>query len=564
MSKKRPLKSEETEILEKKRKLELRLRYLQEHLRQRELEDAVGCRGFATPLASPGLKTPTSTTRSKRVVQRPQKFDEKPNHAKLSGSMSKCRNLVQALLNHKHGWVFAAPVDPVQLNIPTYFDIIKNPMDLATIKEKLNNCQYDEVEQFGGDVRTVWNNAIKFNGKKSDVSKMAMELSNFFEERYRKIPKGPFIRQSLKKKKGKSKKAAAGDPEVSMELTKLKREMDAMRKRINKYSKKEIKPMKNMPLSYKEKQMLRKDIMDLSPEKLQDVVEIVTRRMPQLQVGEEDEMEIDIDQLDIPTLRELQEYVRKSQPNQRRKSKTPRRTPVRGNSRLVKSPLQRAVSAPAPVAVSSSESDSSDSDSESDSSDSDPGIKASKQPRARASMGKKKPQQFGDSSFFSATAIVPENSMESTATNSDVKMNSDAWSNLGMETEQQSAGNENSKDELWANFQQKSVEMKQKKQEEEKLAKEAARAREQEYERMKRNEEEAGRLAKQRREEEDRRLKKQAEEADRQRELDIQARREAARRAREESLAADELEEQRAAIGGASFAHGSMADLLGE
>ena len=29
--------------------------------------------------------------------------------------------------------VFGTPVDPVALNIPAYFDIIKNPMDLGTI-----------------------------------------------------------------------------------------------------------------------------------------------------------------------------------------------------------------------------------------------------------------------------------------------------------------------------------------------------------------------------------------------------------------------------------------------
>ena len=32
-------------------------------------------------------------------------------------------------------WPFAIPVDPVALNIPDYFDVIKQPMDLGTIRK---------------------------------------------------------------------------------------------------------------------------------------------------------------------------------------------------------------------------------------------------------------------------------------------------------------------------------------------------------------------------------------------------------------------------------------------
>jgi len=41
---------------------------------------------------------------------------------------------LQALKNHKHGWVFNEPVDPIKLGIPDYFQIIKHPMDLGTVK----------------------------------------------------------------------------------------------------------------------------------------------------------------------------------------------------------------------------------------------------------------------------------------------------------------------------------------------------------------------------------------------------------------------------------------------
>ena len=36
---------------------------------------------------------------------------------------------------------FRLPVDPLVLNIPDYFDIIKHPMDLQTIAQKLDQAR---------------------------------------------------------------------------------------------------------------------------------------------------------------------------------------------------------------------------------------------------------------------------------------------------------------------------------------------------------------------------------------------------------------------------------------
>ena len=44
------------------------------------------------------------------------------------------------------------PVDPVVLKIPQYFSIIKNPMDLATITQKLEQNKYKSLETFQADI----------------------------------------------------------------------------------------------------------------------------------------------------------------------------------------------------------------------------------------------------------------------------------------------------------------------------------------------------------------------------------------------------------------------------
>ena len=47
------------------------------------------------------------------------------------------KKLMNMLCKIKDSELFHKPVDPVLLGIPDYFDIIKHPMDFATIKVKL-------------------------------------------------------------------------------------------------------------------------------------------------------------------------------------------------------------------------------------------------------------------------------------------------------------------------------------------------------------------------------------------------------------------------------------------
>jgi hypothetical protein len=48
--------------------------------------------------------------------------------------------MLEKLMKHDLGGPFEQPVDPVFLNIPTYFDVIKNPMDFSTVKVSFLIC----------------------------------------------------------------------------------------------------------------------------------------------------------------------------------------------------------------------------------------------------------------------------------------------------------------------------------------------------------------------------------------------------------------------------------------
>ncbi|XP_048774287.1 CREB-binding protein-like isoform X2 [Ostrea edulis] len=76
---------------------------------------------------------------------------------------------------------FRQPVDPVMLNIPDYFDIVKKPMDLSTIKRKLDTGQYTDPWQYCDDVWLMYDNAWLYNRKTSRVYKYSSKLAEVFE-----------------------------------------------------------------------------------------------------------------------------------------------------------------------------------------------------------------------------------------------------------------------------------------------------------------------------------------------------------------------------------------------
>ncbi|XP_028267788.1 CREB binding protein b isoform X5 [Parambassis ranga] len=76
---------------------------------------------------------------------------------------------------------FRQPVDPMLLGIPDYFDIVKNPIDLSTIKRKLDTGQYQEPWQYVDDVWLMFNNAWLYNRKTSRVYKYCTKLAEVFE-----------------------------------------------------------------------------------------------------------------------------------------------------------------------------------------------------------------------------------------------------------------------------------------------------------------------------------------------------------------------------------------------
>ena len=102
---------------------------------------------------------------------------------------AKCLPLVEEILNDTNGDIFARPVDPVALRIHDYFDIIKKPMDLGTIKKRLEGLSYRSVEEFVDDVHLVFDNAMLYNPKSCEVHTFAKNFKKQFDTNYNNMLK---------------------------------------------------------------------------------------------------------------------------------------------------------------------------------------------------------------------------------------------------------------------------------------------------------------------------------------------------------------------------------------
>lgn len=51
-------------------------------------------------------------------------------------------------MSHKWAGPFLQPVDPIALDLPDYFDIVKNPMDFGTLQRRIETQMVTSKEEF--------------------------------------------------------------------------------------------------------------------------------------------------------------------------------------------------------------------------------------------------------------------------------------------------------------------------------------------------------------------------------------------------------------------------------
>ncbi|KAG4066992.1 hypothetical protein HA402_007740 [Bradysia odoriphaga] len=115
------------------------------------------------------------------------KLEKKERHAakKLIKELAACKTMLEAMELHEDSWPFLLPVNTKQF--PTYKKIIKSPMDLSTIKKRIQDLQYKSRDDFIADVRLIFDNCEIFNEDDSPVGKAGHGMRKFFEVRWAEL-----------------------------------------------------------------------------------------------------------------------------------------------------------------------------------------------------------------------------------------------------------------------------------------------------------------------------------------------------------------------------------------
>nr|KAF6443173.1 bromodomain testis associated [Molossus molossus] len=329
--------------------------------------------------SSPALteKNPAKMPPIKETVWKNVLPDSQQQHkVNITEQLRHCSEILKDMLSKKHfayAWPFYNPVDVNALGLHNYYDIVKNPMDLGTIKTKMDNHEYKDAYEFAADVRLMFMNCYRYNPPDHEVVTMARMLQ-IPDEPVESMPvcniktdtTKTLGRESSSEASSEDNSSGDSEDEQVQRLAKLQEQLKAVHQQLqvlsqvplhklkkkNEKSKREKKkekvkkrdenPRKKFkqmklkgnsksnqlkkrkqpvlalqsedednakPMNYDEKRRLSLDINKLPGDKLGKVVHIIQSREPSLRNSIPDEIEIDFETLKATTLRELEKYV---------------------------------------------------------------------------------------------------------------------------------------------------------------------------------------------------------------------------------------------------------------
>ncbi|CAE7025003.1 hypothetical protein PTNB73_01974 [Pyrenophora teres f. teres] len=320
---------------------------------------------------TPLIRRDSSTTdgRPKREIHRPSKdlpyTNAKPRRKKFQQELKFCESVITELLKPKYTAVtypFITPVDPVALNIPSYLKIIKKPMDFGTIEKNLKNGVYQSAKDFYADAQLVFQNCYKFNPEGDAVNQMGHKLEDLFESLWKEkadwlaqhapapehSPSDLYsdeedeedddeeeidpaqaqflaIQQQIAQLNATAQQLLqqqTGSKRASPKLPGKKKKgaaPPAKRKSLPLAVPPPAKPMKSSgvkkakapaPLSFAQKQEISEGISTLGDLDMRRAVQIIRNGCPHLANVNDDEMELDMEDINDDTLRELLRFIK--------------------------------------------------------------------------------------------------------------------------------------------------------------------------------------------------------------------------------------------------------------
>ncbi|KAL4421258.1 hypothetical protein ABPG75_010549 [Micractinium tetrahymenae] len=218
-----------------------------------------------------------------------------------------CGKIVQDLLKNQQTKIYFG--EPVKESyVPNYYSVIKNPMDLGTIKVKVEQRRYNNVYEFRDDVRLTFNNCRIFNPPGNHVRVMGDQASERFEKKWQMSAIEFHWEAHVKQCQLEDAAAEAESKSLPDKLQEVTAELQELTRKVEAHGQ-QLPPGPGREMTFEEKRKLSHSMGSLSGERLVHVLQIIAEGPSAPVLDDEDEYELDIDALDPETCWKLQAFV---------------------------------------------------------------------------------------------------------------------------------------------------------------------------------------------------------------------------------------------------------------
>ncbi|KAL8413579.1 hypothetical protein RB594_005008 [Gaeumannomyces avenae] len=114
-------------------------------------------------------------------------MDELSRQPRRGPHFNDMRRFLAEIQNHKQAWPFLKPVNKDE--VPDYYNVIAQPMDLSTIEERLDqNEVYPTPKELVADIKLVINNCRQYNDSTTVYHKCANKLEKYMLGLIKEVP----------------------------------------------------------------------------------------------------------------------------------------------------------------------------------------------------------------------------------------------------------------------------------------------------------------------------------------------------------------------------------------
>lgn len=104
-------------------------------------------------------------------------MDQLSRESRHGPLVNELRRFLHRVRNPKHAWPFVNPVNKDE--VPDYYDVIKELMDLSTIEERLEADHYRSPREMVADLKLMFANCKLYNGPKTLWTGCAVKLEKY-------------------------------------------------------------------------------------------------------------------------------------------------------------------------------------------------------------------------------------------------------------------------------------------------------------------------------------------------------------------------------------------------